>query len=115
MIGHDTIDAIVNDNVARGARLRFDHVVDSDARGTPRCGQEFRRSDLACSQSAPWKIGTFELLNDPRFEEKPVDVVGLDLDPPERPVVFSFDEKTQCQAAHRTPARRRSSRMVAPR
>ena len=38
----------------------------------------------------------------PRFEEKLVDVVGLYLDPPERAVVFSFDEKTQCQALDRT-------------
>ncbi len=36
------------------------------------------------------------------FEDKLVDVVGLYLDPPERAVVFSFDEKTQCQALDRT-------------
>ena len=30
------------------------------------------------------------------------DVVGRYLDPPERAVVFSFDEKTQCQALDRT-------------
>ena len=36
------------------------------------------------------------------FEEKLVDVVGLYLNPPERAVVFSFDEKTQCQALDRT-------------
>jgi hypothetical protein len=29
-------------------------------------------------------------------------VVGLYLDPPERAIVFSFDEKTQCQALDRT-------------
>ena len=39
---------------------------------------------------------------DPDFEAKLVDVVGLYLDPPERAVVFSFDEKTQCQALDRT-------------
>jgi hypothetical protein len=27
-------------------------------------------------------------------------VVGLYMDPPDRAVVFSFDEKTQCQARH---------------
>ena len=38
----------------------------------------------------------------PRFEEKLVDGVGVYLNPPARAVVFSFDEKTQCQALDRT-------------
>lgn len=50
----------------------------------------------------PWQADTFKLSNDPDFEAKLVDVVGLYLDPPERAVVFSFDEKTQCQALDRT-------------
>ena len=50
----------------------------------------------------PWRAETFKLSNDPRFEEKLVDVCGLYLDPPERAVVFSFDEKTQVQALDRT-------------
>lgn len=50
----------------------------------------------------PWKVDTFKLSTDPDFETKLVDVVGLYLDPPERAVVFSFDEKTQCQALDRT-------------
>ncbi|MCH7667598.1 MAG: IS630 family transposase [Acidobacteria bacterium] len=50
----------------------------------------------------PWKVETFKISNDPRFEEKLVDVVGLYMNPPERAVVFSFDEKTQYQALDRT-------------
>ncbi len=50
----------------------------------------------------PWKLDTFKISNDPRFEDKLVDVVGLYLRPPSRAVVFSFDEKTQCQALDRT-------------
>jgi transposase len=50
----------------------------------------------------PWQFRTFEVSNDPRFEEKLVDVVGLYVNPPARAVVFSFDEKTQCQALDRT-------------
>ena len=50
----------------------------------------------------PWKVATFKVSTDPSFEEKLVDVVGLYLDPPERAVVFCFDEKTQCQALDRT-------------
>src|SRR5579872_1221035 len=52
----------------------------------------------------PWKVETFKVSNDPRFEEKLVDVVGLYQNPPGRAVVFSFDEKTQCQALDRTQA-----------
>jgi hypothetical protein len=47
-------------------------------------------------------VDTFKLSRDPRFEEKLVDVVGLYMNPPRKAVVFSFDEKTQCQALDRT-------------
>ena len=50
----------------------------------------------------PWKLDTFKVSTDPHFEEKLVDVVGLYMNPPERAVVFSFDEKTQVQALDRT-------------
>ncbi len=43
----------------------------------------------------PWQQATFKLSDDPEFEDKLVDVVGLYMDPPKRAVVFSFDEKTQ--------------------
>jgi transposase len=50
----------------------------------------------------PWKVDTFKISTDPDFEAKLVDVVGLYMNPPERAVVFSLDEKTQCQALDRT-------------
>jgi transposase len=50
----------------------------------------------------PWQQATFKLSDDPNFEDKLVDVVGLYMDPPKRAVVFSFDEKTQVQAMDRT-------------
>jgi len=50
----------------------------------------------------PWQVKTFKVSNDPHFEEKLVDVVGLYMDPPEKAMVFSFDEKTQVQALDRT-------------
>ena len=50
----------------------------------------------------PWRTRTFKLSNDPRFEEKLVDVVGLYLDPPERAVVLCVDEKSQIQALERS-------------
>ena len=57
----------------------------------------WRKHDLK-----PWRIDTFKVSNDPDFEAKLVDVVGLYLDPPARAVVFSYDEKTQVQALDRT-------------
>lgn len=50
----------------------------------------------------PHRIDYFKLSTDPKFVEKLRDVVGLYLDPPERAVVFSFDEKSQIQALDRT-------------
>jgi len=44
----------------------------------------------------------FKVSNDPDFESKLHDVVGLYLDPPERAVVFCVDEKSSIQALDRT-------------
>jgi transposase len=45
---------------------------------------------------------TFKLSNDKQFVEKVTDVVGLYLDPPDRALVLSADEKSQIQALDRT-------------
>ena len=50
----------------------------------------------------PHRIEYFKLSTDPHFVEKLRDVVGLYVDPPERAVVFAFDEKSQIQALDRT-------------
>ncbi|HVP12170.1 MAG TPA: IS630 family transposase [Phycisphaerae bacterium] len=50
----------------------------------------------------PHLARTFKVSNDPRFVEKLIDVVGLYLNPPERALVFCFDEKSQIQALDRT-------------
>lgn len=50
----------------------------------------------------PHRIEYFELSKDPRFVEKLRDVVGLYVAPPDRAIVFSFDEKSQIQALDRT-------------
>jgi transposase len=50
----------------------------------------------------PHRVQTFKLSNDPQFEEKLVDVVGLYLNPPEQAVVLCTDEKSQIQALDRT-------------
>jgi transposase len=50
----------------------------------------------------PHRVETFKLSNDPRFEEKLVDVVGLYFNPPENAIVLCMDEKSQIQALDRT-------------
>ena len=50
----------------------------------------------------PHRLETFKISNDPNFEEKFWDVIGLYLDPPERALVLCCDEKSQCQALERT-------------
>jgi len=50
----------------------------------------------------PHLTRTFKLSNDPHFEEKLVDVVGLYLNPPEHALVLCADEKTSIQALDRT-------------
>ena len=53
-------------------------------------------------QLKPHQVKGFKVSNDPRFAEKLQDVIGLYLDPPEKAVVFSVDEKSQIQALDRT-------------
>jgi transposase len=50
----------------------------------------------------PPLVKTFKLSNDPLFEEKLIDVVGLYLNPPEKAVVLCMDEKTSIQALDHT-------------
>ena len=50
----------------------------------------------------PHLTRTFKLSNDPKFAEKVVDIVGLYLDPPDKAVVLSVDEKSHIQALDRT-------------
>jgi len=47
----------------------------------------------------PWQVKAFKLSNDPKFEQKLVDVVGLYVNPPARAVVFCFDEKNPMPGA----------------
>lgn len=101
-IGPEVVEAIVHDTL---------HTVpdDGSACWTTRSlgerfevGKDFVAKVWRERKLRPWRVDTFKLSNDPEFEVKLVDVVGLYLDPPERAVVFSFDEKTQVQALDRT-------------
>lgn len=70
-------------------------------------------ADLGLSQSIvhrvwtanglkPHLMRTFKVSRDPLFEQKLIDVVGLYLNPPEKALVLSADEKSQIQALDRT-------------
>jgi len=50
----------------------------------------------------PHRTRTFKLSNDPEFEPKFWDIVGLYLNPPTQAVILCCDEKSQCQALERT-------------
>jgi transposase len=50
----------------------------------------------------PHLVTTFKVSNDPRFEEKVTDVVGLYMNPPDKALVLCVDEKSQIQALDRT-------------
>ena len=50
----------------------------------------------------PHLVNSFKVSNDPLFEEKLHDVVGIYLNPPENAVVFCVDEKSSIQALDRT-------------
>ena len=49
----------------------------------------------------PHVVKSFKISDDPLFVEKVRDIVGLYLNPPDRAVVLSFDEKPQIQALER--------------
>ena len=50
----------------------------------------------------PHRTTTFKFSEDPEFEHKLADIVGLYLDPPERALILCVDEKAQIQALNRT-------------
>ena len=56
----------------------------------------------AAHELKPHRTRSFKLSNDPKFCEKVQDIVGLYLDPPDKVLVLSVDEKSQIQALDRT-------------
>ena len=57
---------------------------------------------LKDSDLKPHLVRKFKISNDPRFEEKVIDIIGLYLNPPDNAVALCVDEKTQVQALDRT-------------
>jgi transposase len=57
----------------------------------------WRNNDLK-----PHLLRTFKVSQDPNFEQKFWDVIGLYLNPPDKALVLCCDEKSRCQALERT-------------
>lgn len=50
----------------------------------------------------PHLVKSFKISNDPEFEEKVTDVIGLYMNPPDKALVLCVDEKSQIQALDRS-------------
>jgi hypothetical protein len=50
----------------------------------------------------PHLVKTFKISNDPEFEEKVTDVVGLYMNPPDKALVLCIDETSQIQKLDRS-------------
>jgi len=92
-------------------------VVDATLHTTPRAATHWTTRTMAAAQGLshmtvqriwkqhglqPHRLETFKLSRDRHFVEKLRDVVGLYLNPPDRALVLSVDEKSQIQALDRT-------------
>ena len=56
---------------------------------------------LAQAQLRPHRLDRYMASNDPEFETKAADIIGLYLNPPQHAAVFCVDEKTAIQALDR--------------
>jgi transposase len=101
-IPQETIEAIVHDTLHAGPDDGSTHWSTRTMGDRFGVGKDTVARIWRARNIKPWLVETFKLSNDPDFEAKLVDVVGLYQNPPERAAVFSFDEKTQCQALDRT-------------
>jgi transposase len=118
----ERLDGIKND-APRPGRPRTIHkskvsqIVEDTMRSRPKNATHWSTREMArahgVSQSTvvriwqnhelkPHLVETFKFSNDPKFTEKLRDVVGLYMDPPEKAIVLSVDEKSQIQALDRT-------------
>ncbi|MEJ7705015.1 MAG: IS630 family transposase [Geodermatophilaceae bacterium] len=117
----DRLDGLVDEPRPGAPRsitdAQVEQVVIDTLESTPRDATHWSRASMAghsgLSRStvgriwkafrlAPHRAETFKLSTDPQFIDKVRDVVGLYLDPPERALVLSVDEKSQVQALDRT-------------
>jgi transposase len=117
----DRLDGLVDEDRPGGPRSvtdeQVEQVVVATLERTPRDATHWSRSAMAAESGLsastigriwrafglkPHLVDTFKLSTDPMFIDKVRDVVGLYLNPPERAIVLSVDEKSGIQALNRS-------------
>jgi transposase len=96
---------------------REDAIVQATMKTTPKDATHWSIRTMAASQKVspatvqriwkkhklqPHRVESFKFSNDPDFVPKVRDIVGLYMNPPEKAIVLSVDEKSQIQALDRT-------------
>src|ERR1700730_18216850 len=92
-------------------------IVDATMKTTPKDATHWSVRAMAASQKVspatvqriwrkhklqPHRVESFKFSNDPEFARKVRDIVGLYMNPPDKAIVLSVDEKSQIQALERT-------------
>src|SRR5690242_2581154 len=92
-------------------------IVDATMKTTPKDATHWSVRAMAASQKVspatvqriwkkhklqPHRVESFKFSNDPAFARKVRDIVGLYMNPPDKAIVLSVDEKSQIQALERT-------------
>ena len=96
---------------------REEAIVDATVKTTPKDATHWSVRAMAASQKVspatvqriwkkhklqPHRVESFKFSNDPEFARKVRDIVGLYMNPPDKAIVLSLDEKSQIQALDRT-------------
>jgi len=92
-------------------------IVEATIKTTPRDATHWSVRTMAASQKVssatvqriwkkhklqPHRVESFKFSNDPEFAPKVRDIVGLYMNPPDKAIILSVDEKSQIQALDRT-------------
>jgi transposase len=118
----DGIAGILEDRPRSGrpkgiSAAKEEAIVNATVRTAPKGATHWSVRSMAAAQSVspatvqriwkkhklqPHRVESFKFSNDPDFAPKVRDIVGLYLNPPDRAIVLSVDEKSQIQALDRT-------------
>jgi transposase len=82
---HDTLHVVPDDGSTHWTTRTM---AERHGIGKDTVARIWRKHDLK-----PWRVDTFKVSDDPEFETKLVDVVGLYVDPPARAAVFSLTRR----------------------
>ncbi|HLZ41422.1 MAG TPA: IS630 family transposase [Candidatus Sulfotelmatobacter sp.] len=118
----DGIRGILEDRPRPGRPKRISEeresaIVEATLKTTPKDATQWSVRTMAAAQKVssatvqriwkrhklqPHRVESFKFSNDPHFAPKVRDIVGLYMNPPDKAIVLSVDEKSQIQALDRT-------------